>query len=194
MKLKPFYQGKLDVFCAIYAVLNGLRLTHGLRTLKARAILNETLLGLATRPAAFRAVLNQETDYVALVDNMLAIQAKALPLHIEKPFGPAALPDVQTFWDACLNWMNPIGSPASNRAIIFRFSRHNKPDEPAAVRHWTTVDAITPEIMHLFDSSHEAESIQNLRKDAIAVKATDLDETHLFHVQPDTARFLRLPF
>ena len=28
--LKPFYQGKLDTFCAIYAVLNALRLTHGI--------------------------------------------------------------------------------------------------------------------------------------------------------------------
>ena len=37
--LKPFYQGKLDTFCAIYAVLNALRLTHGIRTLKAREIL-----------------------------------------------------------------------------------------------------------------------------------------------------------
>ena len=45
--LKPFYQGKLDTFCAIYAVLNALRLTHGIRTLKAREILNDTLMALA---------------------------------------------------------------------------------------------------------------------------------------------------
>ena len=38
--LKPFFQGKLDTFCAIYAVLNALRLTHGIQTLKARDILN----------------------------------------------------------------------------------------------------------------------------------------------------------
>lgn len=48
--LKPFYQGKLDTFCAIYAVLNALRLTHGIRVLKARDILNETLLALAGSP------------------------------------------------------------------------------------------------------------------------------------------------
>ncbi len=55
--LKPFFQGKLDTFCAIYAVLNALRLTHGIQTLKARDILNETLLSLAGKPGALRAVL-----------------------------------------------------------------------------------------------------------------------------------------
>lgn len=52
--LKPFYQGKLDTFCAIYAVLNALRLTHGIRVLKARDILNETLLALAGSPGRFQ--------------------------------------------------------------------------------------------------------------------------------------------
>ena len=46
--VKPFYQGKLDTFCAIYAVLNALRLTHSIRVLRARNILNETLMALAT--------------------------------------------------------------------------------------------------------------------------------------------------
>lgn len=194
MKLKPFYQGKLDVFCAIYAVLNALRLTHGLRTLKARDILNETLLGLSTNQGAFRAFLNQETDYISLVDHMLAIQSRRLPLHIEKPFASATLPDLQTFWSTCTEWMNPGGNAAASRAIILRFARYNRIGEVAAVRHWTTVDSISEESFHLFDSSHEAESIQNLRKDAIVVKLGDLDEKHLFYVQPDSARFLRLPF
>ncbi|MBD5641940.1 MAG: hypothetical protein HDQ91_05940, partial [Desulfovibrio sp.] len=98
MKLKPFYQGKLDVFCAIYAVLNALRLTHGLRTLKAREILNDTLLGLSSNPAAFRAVLNQETDYIYLVDNLLAIVARRYPLEVVRPFVAADFPSVDTFW------------------------------------------------------------------------------------------------
>ena len=69
---KPFFQGKLDTFCAIYAVLNALRLTHGIQTLKARDILNETLLSLAGKPDALRAVLEQDTDYMQLVDDMPA--------------------------------------------------------------------------------------------------------------------------
>ncbi len=35
---KPCHQGKADTLCAIYAVLNALRLTHGIRTLTANGI------------------------------------------------------------------------------------------------------------------------------------------------------------
>ena len=80
--LKPFYQGKLDTFCAIYAVLNALRITHSIRVLKARDILNETLMALAMSPEAFRAVLEQETDYCNLVDGMLRAQG-LVPMSVE---------------------------------------------------------------------------------------------------------------
>lgn len=194
MKFKPFYQGKLDVFCAIYAVLNALRLTHGIRTLKAREILNETLLGIATKPAAFRAVLNQETDYVALVDNMLQIQAKRLPLKIERPFLAADLPNLDKLWTTCYNWLNPNGAKAEQRAIIMRFSRHDKIGEPAALRHWTVVSEMDLETMHLYDSSHEAEAIQNLKKSAVAATIREVDEAHRIQIHADSIRFLRLPF
>lgn len=93
--LKPFFQGKLDTFCAIYAVLNALRLTHGIQTLKARDILNETLLSLAGKPGALRAVLEQDTDYMQLVDDMIQARQQRYPLLVEKPFaeGEAVSPD-----------------------------------------------------------------------------------------------------
>lgn len=194
MKLKPFFQGKLDTFCAIYAVLNGLRLTHGIRTTKARELLNETLLGVSANPVAFRAVLNQQTDYIALVDAMLNVAAKKYPLQVIRPFTPADWPDTESFWEACLNWLNPVGAPAADRAIILRFSRYNQPGHEPLVRHWTTVDKITEDSLHLFDSSHDAESIQNIRKDSIVTNSRDIDEAHLLYLQPDSVRFMRLPF
>lgn len=194
MKLKPFFQGKLDVFCSMYAVLNGLRLTHGIRTLKARDFLNETLLGLATNPAAFRAVLNQETDYIALVDTMLRVAAKKYPLQCVTPFPAGTFPDVPGFWEACSSWLNSGGVPAANRAIIFRFSRFDKINEEPLVRHWTTVDTINEETLHLFDSSHDAESIQNINKANIATLRRDVNEDRRLYIQPDSVRFMRLPF
>lgn len=194
MKLKPFFQGKLDTFCAMYAVLNGLRLTHGIRTSKARDLFNETLLGLSTNPAAFRAVLNQETDYIALVDAMLKVAAKRYPLQVIRPFAAPDAPDVGTFWGACLNWLNPGEEPAPERAVLLRFSRYHKPGEAPLVRHWTTVDKIDEESLHLFDSSHDAESIQNIRKDAIVTATRDIDGMRLLYMQPDSVRFMRLPF
>lgn len=194
MKLKPFFQGKLDSFCAVYAVLNGLRLTHGIRTGKARDLFNETLLGIASNPAAMRAVLNQETDYIALVDAMLKVAAKKYPLQAVRPFQASDLPDRETVWEACSAWLNPGGSPAANRAILMRFSRFHKLSRDPLVRHWTTVDEINPESLHLFDSSHDAESIQNMRKDEIVTRARDVEDTKLLYLQPDSLRFMRLPF
>ena len=110
--LKPFYQGKLDTFCAIYAVLNGLRLTHNIRVLKARDILNETLLGLAASPEAFRAVLEQETDYCSLVDGMLRIQSRSFPLEVRQPFTDEDDPSVDQVWECCRTWL----APGSGRA------------------------------------------------------------------------------
>ena len=101
--LKPFFQGKLDTFCAIYAVLNALRLTHGIQTLKARDILNETLLSLAGKPGALRAVLEQDTDYMQLVDDMIQARQQRYPLLVESPL-PKARPFRPT----------PCGKPAAS--------------------------------------------------------------------------------
>lgn len=115
--LKPFFQGKLDTFCAIYAVLNALRLTHGIQTLKARDILNETLLSLAGKPGSLRAVLEQDTDYMQLVDDMIQARQQRYPLLVEKPFaeGEAVSPDA--LWEACREWLAPARAAASCSAF-----------------------------------------------------------------------------
>ncbi|SDF57390.1 hypothetical protein [Desulfovibrio legallii] len=188
--LKPFYQGKLDTFCAIYAVLNALRLTHGLRVLKARDILNDTLLGLAASPDAFRAVLEQETDYCALVDGMLRVQGRNFPLEIRQPFATRDDPSPEQVWECCGGWLNA----ADHRAVIFRFTRRLIPDGPAVNRHWTTADSLEGNTLHLFDCSHEAEAILNIHFQDFATRAEDVNAQRLLHIQPYTIRLLRLPF
>lgn len=199
--LKPFYQGKLDTFCAIYAVLNALRLLYGIRVLKARDILNEALLGLASQPEAFRAVLAQETDYVALVDSLLRIQARAFPMEIQAPFAPrgnggrsaplagSLPPDPDTFFAACRDWL----APGRGRAIVFRFLRSLTPDGGPMNRHWTTADRVDGDILHLFDCSHEAEAILNIDRTSFVTSAAHVSADRLLHIQPESARFLRLP-
>ena len=190
--LKPFYQGKLDTFCAIYAVLNALRLLYGIRVLKARDILNETLMGLAAHPEAFRAVLEQETDYISMVDNLLRIQARAFPLDIQAPFAApgAPLPGPEAFFAACRDWL----SPGRGRAIVFRFLRSLTPDGGPVNRHWTTADRVDGDILHLFDCSHEAEAILNINKASFVTSADHVSTERLLHIQPESARFLRVPF
>ncbi|MBQ9453889.1 MAG: hypothetical protein IJU65_11465 [Desulfovibrio sp.] len=188
--LKPFYQGKLDTFCAIYAVLNALRVTHSIRVLKAREILNDTLLGLAASPDAFRAVLEQTTDYSSLVDGMLRLQVKAFPLLVQQPYGLEDSPSPEDVWTCCKTWL----ASGDQRVVLFRFLRHVTPDGPAINRHWTVADRCSNGILHLFDCSHEAEAILNVRRESFVTRPEDICEGQLLHIQPFTIRLLRPTF
>jgi hypothetical protein len=188
--LKPFYQGKLDTFCAIYAVLNALRLTHGIRTMKARELLNETLLSLASRPEILHAVLEQETDYFDLVDDLLTLAGKRFPFKIHRPFSKNDSPSPDKLWNTCRAWFAG-GAP---RAVILRFLRSMKPESPPVNRHWTTADRMNNGVLHLFDCSHEAEAILNIRKEHFVTRQEDVNGKQLLFIQPASLRFVQLPF
>lgn len=190
--IKPFYQGKLDTFCAIYAVLNALRLLCGIRTLKARDILNTCLLSLGVKPAEFTAFLNQDTDYVAFVDHLLAELEYPWHIKIQKPFQDNAVIDGQEFWSICRNWMGSENAVQSRKTMVFRFLRYLVPDKAPGNRHWTTADYISEDILHLFDSSHEAEAILNIRRDGFVISEKDVCQERLLLIPPQSVRFISL--
>lgn len=189
--IKPFYQGKLDTFCAIYAVLNGLRLLCGIRVTKARDILNSTLLSLGLHPARFNAFLNQTTDYLELVDKLLKEVQQTWRIEVSAPFQNTEM-DSREFWQVCRDWMGDKNSTESGRTFVFRFLRYIVPEKPATNRHWSTVDSLSPEIMHLFDSSHEAEAILNIRKDGFTTSEKSVTAERLLLIPPQYVRFMRL--
>lgn len=186
--LKPFYQGKLDAFCAIYAVINAFRLTNGIRTARAMEILNEALLAASQRPEVFRAILYQKTDYLTLVDWLLESHKKQLRLDVQKPFENRPLPSADEFWTICQRWLNG----KTGRAIVFRFLRYITPDKAPINRHWTTADHMDDEILHLFDCSHEAEAILNVHRGTFVTRHNELDKDHLLYIPPEYVRFLQL--
>lgn len=188
--LKPFFQGKLDTFCAIYAVLNALRLTHGIQTLKARDILNETLLSLAGEPDALRAVLEQDTDYMQLVDDMLQARQQRYPLLVEKPFAEGATVSPDALWGACRKWL----APGEGRCILFRFLRHLTPETPPMNRHWTCADRMDGDLLHLFDCSHEDEAVTLIPRGSFVTRSADVQRERLLVIQPHSLRFLALPW
>ena len=187
--MKPFHQGKLDVFCAMYAVLNGLRLTHQIRTLHARDILHETLLALAPNTEAFRAVLEQRTDYVALVDGMLNVQSRNLPLRVERPFAQApgtAVPTPGEVWNRMEEWLEP----GHSRAVVFRFLRYLTPDAQPVNRHWTTGRRIDGNTLHFFDCSHELEAVYSVPRNGFATRPEKISRDCLLCIEPHTLRLL----
>ncbi len=188
--MKPFYQGKLDVFCAIYAVLNGLRLTHGLRALQARDILHGTLLALADNKDAFKAVLEQRTDYIPLVDAMLQVHALNWPLHTYTPFAPpdkgGAVPTPEELRAAVAGWLD--GS--LRRAVIFRFFRHLTPQDPPVNRHWSTISHLENGVFKLYDASHEPEAVLTIAGDEYVTRVEDVRPGKLLYIEPHSLRFI----
>ena len=189
--MKPFYQGKLDVFCAIYAVLNGLRITHGLRALKARDILHGTLLALADNKDAFKAVLEQQTDYIPLVDAMLQVHALNYPLRVQEPFPPlekgGQTPDPEETWQAIHGWLD--GTPF--RAVIFRFFRYIKPEEAPINRHWSTISHLEDGSLRLYDASHEPEAVQRIGKHEFVTNTADIRQGQTIYIDPHSLRCIQ---
>ena len=188
--MKPFYQGKLDVFCAIYAVLNSLRLTHGLRTLQARDILHETLLALADNKAAFKIVLEQQTDYIPLVDAMLQVHSLNYPLRVETPFPSAeesgGAPGPEEIWQAIHAWLDGT----LRRATLFRFFRYILPEDPPVNRHWSTISHLEDGSLRLYDASHEPDAIQRIGKHEFVTNTVDIRQGQLLYLDPHSLRFL----
>lgn len=187
--MKPFHQGKLDVFCAMYAVLNGLRLTHGLRTLKARDILHQTLLALAKDRDAFKAVLEQRTDYIPLVDAMLQVHSINYPLRVLVPFPPnpgGAAPGPEETWLAVKDWLD--GS--LRRAALFRFFRYLLPGEQPVNRHWSVISHIEDDSLRLYDASHEPEAVQRIGKNEFVTNTAEIRKGLLLYVDPHSLRFM----
>lgn len=183
---QPFYQGKLDVFCALYAVLNGIRLTHGISTLQARDVLHSTLLSLASDLPTFQAVLEQRTDYIAVVDGMLRSLARSYPLQVVKPFTEAPAPEPALLWNVCASFMNG----GTNRTVLFRFFRYITPDTPPVNRHWTAVERMRGKSMHLFDCSHEPGAIVDFAPESFVTSHEDIDAGCLCCIDPASLRFL----
>ena len=75
-----------------------------------------------------------------------------------------------------------------------RFMRFVGQNAEPVVRHWTTIDKMDDKVLHLFDSSHDAEAILNIHRGSFATCREDVDEKRFLFVQPDSLRYLRLPF
>ena len=183
--MHAFYQGKIDNFCAMYAVLNAVQVLCGLSPLHARKIFNRTMLELARDLDAFRAVLEHRTDYVALVDTMLNdIRANDFPeIRVEAPFGPdARYPEV---WEA----LRFTASPMVSHVSVFRFIRVIPPSEKPYVDHWTVGHYMDTEGLHFLDCSLEAGGLYTLPYARLTDRDRPLDREYVV-IPPESVRIL----
>lgn len=153
--MQPFTQGKVDNFCAIYAVLNALQVLFHITPLQGRAIFNRTLLNSIHDPMMFKNILEHRTDYTALVDAICDdVRAHDFPmLHVEVPFGPGA--SREEVWEL----LRSCACPPLPRVSVFRFLRMAPPKETPIVDHWTVGHSMDISGLHLLDCSLETNGL-----------------------------------
>ena len=123
--MQPFYQGKIDNFCAVYAVLNALQVLFSIGPHQARRIFNRTLYAHAADPDMFARILEHRTDYVSLVDSMLDdVRRHEFPgLYVSAPF--RADTPCEQVWET----LRSCARPPMPLVSVFRFLRIAPPSE-----------------------------------------------------------------
>lgn len=183
--MRAFYQGKIDNFCAIYAVLNAVQVLFGLSPFEARKIFNRTLMEHSRDPENFQKILEHRTDYLNLVDGMLDdIRAHEFPqLAVEAPFGSEA--SYQEVWEA----LRCSAERSLPRISIFRFLRIIPPSEKPYVDHWTVGHYMDTEGLHFLDCTLEAGALYSLPY----ARVTDIDKPlrrEYVVIAPESVRIL----
>ncbi len=164
--MQPFTQGKVDNFCAIYAVLNALQVLFHISPLQGRAIFNRALLSSIQDPVTFRNILEHRTDYTALVDALCEdVRVHEFPtLRVEAPLGPGA--SREEVWEL----LRSCACPPLPRVSVFRFLRVIPPQKTPCIDHWTVGHSMDISGLHLLDCSLEANALYCISFSRVADK------------------------
>ena len=185
--MQPFYQGKIDNFCAMYAVLNALQVLFNLPPLQARKIFNRAMSAQAVDAENFRRILEHRTDYTALVDFMLDdVRQNEFPeLRVSAPF--AAEASCQEVWET----LRSCARPPMPLVSVFRFLRFAPPSEKPYVDHWTVGHYMDMEGLHFLDCSLEAGALYCLPYAKLTDSWRPLSRDYVV-IPPESVRILSL--
>lgn len=183
--MRAFTQGTVDTFCAAYAVLNALQITHGIKAAAGRELLSPLLLTLAKDEAVFTRVLTLKTDYSVMIDAFLKLCSAKYPIKIIKPFENTK-PTKDTFWETLENYIDAD----EHKTAVFQFEKRLATASNPLYAHWTTLWGVKNKELELLDSSPELHAVQKLYKDKILFNPTkDIDGEYIC-INPKTLRLI----
>ncbi len=182
----PFYQGKVDNFCAGYAVLNAIKILRNISGLQGRVVLNEMLYHESLDGENWLKVLNHETDYNNLVIRMLNVWKDIYKYNYFRPFDPKHYgfseshyqgekirknidmrkPEISIddVWNVFKNCTIP-----KEKTVVFRLCRFVPFTSGPLVDHWTTSFEFKKDVMHFYDCSLEASGWYTLEKEKVFI-------------------------
>ncbi len=190
--MRPYYQGKLDVFCAVYAVLNALQQLHGVSVWHAKRILSELLIRLPQEmPARWEALVNNATDHIWVVEFLLETYGTdVFPVGWSRPWEEIPEASPAEIWARMAGWMAG-GVTGTERSVVFRFQRFMPLRREPVVSHWTTVDRFMGDTLFLFDASREDAAVHLVDRSGYVTRREDVDCTHLILVDPASVFLLQ---
>lgn len=217
--MQRFYQGQLDFFCAIYAVINALTALYGINLTQARALFASMLFDISQYPELWRATLGNKTDFHWLAAHMLLACGKgtSYPLTVFRPFAdeqtiPASAADLglaeayaapslranalepRLIWSALEDWLPATEVPpragSARRAAVLRFHRYIQYVDTPIVSHWTVADHHHGGVLQLRDASKESNALHSLDSEATAFSPELVSEERNVRIEPESIFFL----
>lgn len=182
--MQPFFQGKIDTFCALYAVLNAFQIMYDITPGKGRELFNEVLVDQSRNEANFRAILSHHTDYVDVVDRMLAMVRVQFPFREAPHFAPDT--PCEQVWNA----LEQYAAPELRRTAVFRFRRYAPPRDTPLADHWTTALNCEGGVLHFFDCSLETCGAYSFSLHSLANRPGSMAREH-FVIAPESVRLLQ---
>ncbi len=183
---EPFYQGKIDNFCAIYAVLNAVQLLHNLSATQARNIFNLFLVQSAMDTRHFWDMLTHRTDYVRDVDILLGMIKSTYPLKVEAPFSGAE--DCRDLWRS----LTGRADAEHGSVVLFRFMRYKAGNNTPSIDHWSCAGRTEEGFLPLFDCSLEASGLYRLSAGMLESEVAERPREYVI-IPPKAVRFVSLP-
>ncbi len=179
--VRPFYQGSIDTFCAAYAVLNAVQITHGIKAMQARNLFNKLMLTISRDEIVFTRILTLKTNYVAMVDVFLKICAKEYPIKVRKPFENENC-SLEGFWSTLEKNLDPD----NKKTAIFQFEKRIPSANNPIFAHWTTAWETVDNDLLLHDCSPELNAINRLHKDKLVLEASNQEYGEYIRINAPT--------
>ncbi|MEZ6853286.1 hypothetical protein [Halodesulfovibrio aestuarii] len=191
--MEALFQGKLDNFCALYAVLNAMQRTHGINHWEARKLFHAGLLSFSRDAESWENIVCNRTDYIAEVQSFInLIRSEGTSIHYTQPFpdGKASIADVLKVVKAWSPVEQGKGTSlyekAGGKGVVLQFKRFLPFRGAPLITHWTAVKEFVGSEIRFIDSSLEKNATYALPQNGFCTREDELKQSQLFMVNPAT--------
>lgn len=196
-QMEALFQGKLDNFCALYAVLNAMQRTHGISHWEARKLFHAGLISFSQDVESWEKIVCNRTDYIAEIQSFITvIRNEGSPIHYTQPFpdGKASIADVLDVvrqWSPVDKHKGPtLFEQAGGKGVVLQFKRYLPFRGAPLISHWTAVKEYAGSEIRFIDSSLEKIATHALPENGFCTREEELKQGQLFLINPATIYLL----